>query len=91
LGVKNVRIHDLRRTVASRMAELGISESVISRVLNHVSAFKGTITGRVYNKHGYDREKRRALLLWASRLEACLEGKEPAGADVLAFPAAATT
>jgi hypothetical protein len=37
-----------------------------------------------------DPTARQALLLWASRLEACLDGKEPTGAYVLEFPSAAT-
>jgi integrase len=90
LGVKNVRIHDLRRTVASRMAELGVSESVVSRVLNHKSAFKGNITGKVYNKYGYDREKRQALDLWASKLELLLSDQDASpDSNVIPMPARA--
>jgi integrase len=40
IGLKNFRVHDLRRTAASHMAELGISPHSISLVLNHVSATK---------------------------------------------------
>jgi integrase len=42
------RIHDLRRTAATRMAEMGINPYTISLVLNpHVSASKSTITCKV--------------------------------------------
>lgn len=75
LGIENVRIHDLRRTAASYMAEMEVSQHTISLVLNHVSAAKGTITGEVYVKYGFDREKRRALEMWARRLEKILAGK----------------
>ena len=40
IGLKNFRVHDLRRTAASRMAELGINPHSVSLVLNHVSATK---------------------------------------------------
>ncbi|WP_371219496.1 tyrosine-type recombinase/integrase [Orientia tsutsugamushi] len=34
-GLKNLRIHDLRRTVGSWMAKFGISMAIISKLLNH--------------------------------------------------------
>lgn len=69
IGVASFRVHDLRRTAATRMAELGISPHTISLVLNHVSARKGTITSAVYVQYSYDREKREALLAWSAELE----------------------
>jgi len=67
--------HDLRRTVATGMAELGVQPHVIEAVLNHAS---GTISGiaAVYNRHPYGPEKRRALDLWAEHLTAIVEGRE---------------
>lgn len=63
------RLHDLRRTAASNMAKLGIAPHVIEKVLNHST---GTISGvaAVYNRYGYDDEKRAALGTWARALEA---------------------
>lgn len=78
LGVSNFRVHDLRRTAATRMAELGINPHTISMVLNHVSARRGTITGRVYVHYGYDREKREALEVWSRTLERTLDAVAPA-------------
>jgi hypothetical protein len=37
--------HDLRRTVATRMGELGIAPHVIEAVLNHVSGHKPALPG----------------------------------------------
>jgi integrase len=68
IGLKNFRVHDLRRTAASRMAELGISPHSISLVLNHVSATKGTVTGKVYIHYSWDNEKRLALNTWGAKL-----------------------
>ena len=50
------RLHDLRRTVASGMARLGIQPHIIEKVLNHAT---GTVSGvaAVYNRHGYLKEK----------------------------------
>ena len=62
---------DLRRTAASHMASMGIPRLVISKVLNHVE--RG-ITA-VYDRHGYDREKRAALEAWAARLGRIITGR----------------
>lgn len=56
--------HDLRHTAATHMAHMGISEFDIGKVLNHTNQ---SITG-VYNHYAYDKEKRRALVMWARRL-----------------------
>lgn len=61
------RWHDLRRTAASGMARLSVAPHVVEKVLNHVS---GIISGvaAVYNRHGYDSERRDALEHWGSAL-----------------------
>jgi integrase len=60
-------VHDLRRTAASGMARLGIAPHVVEKVLNHKS---GVISGvaAVYNRHGYESEKRDALQRWSNRI-----------------------
>lgn len=60
--------HDLRRTMASGMAELGMMFEVIERVLNHKGISRGGVAG-VYNRHTYIDEKRRALEVWSSSLD----------------------
>lgn len=62
------RLHDLRRTAASGMARAGIAPHVVEKVLNHIS---GTISGvaAVYNRYGYDAERREALDKWGSFLD----------------------
>ena len=57
-GVSDWVLHDLRRTVASGMARLGISLAVIEKVLNHVSGSFAGIVG-VYQRHEFADEKRR--------------------------------
>lgn len=64
--------HDLRRTAASKMAAMGVSRFVLSRVLNHVD----TGITAVYDRHGYDGEKRTALETWAMKLRDIVEGRE---------------
>ena len=58
------RLHDIRRTVATRMVELGVLPHIVEAVLNHVSGHKAGVAG-VYNRASYIAEKRAALSLWA--------------------------
>src|SRR5262249_4217423 len=67
--------HDLRRTVLTRMAEMGVEPIVLGHVANHVGTTKAGVTLGVYVKHTYAREKRRALDLWAFRLAAIVSGE----------------
>ena len=70
--VKDFRGHDLRRTAASLMASAGVPRLTISKILNHVE--RGVT--KVYDRHGYDPEKKAALNWWATRLLAVLEDKD---------------
>jgi integrase len=58
--------HDLRRTVATRIAEqLGVGgEQLIKRVLGHAD---GSVTA-IYNRYGYVKEMREVLERWAEDL-----------------------
>jgi integrase len=66
--------HDLRRTVATHMARIGIADSHVGRVLNHGTELRRTITSRVYIRHDFLTEKRQALDAWAQELERILGG-----------------
>jgi integrase len=61
--------HDLRRTAATRMAELGTLPHVIEAVLNHVSGHRAGVAG-TYNRATYAKEMREALERWAHHVEA---------------------
>jgi integrase len=67
-------LHDIRRTVATRMAELGIQPHIIEAVLNHISGHKAGVAG-VYNRALYAREKRAALDLWAEHVQSLISPK----------------
>jgi len=72
-------LHDIRRTVAIRMAELGVQPHIVEAVLNHVSGHKAGIAG-VYNRAVYAAEKAAALELWANHIPVILAQAE--GANV---------
>lgn len=63
-GTSGWTIHDIRRTVRSKLAELGVPEVVARKVLNHET---GKVD-RIYNRHEYLAEKREALGEWEKRL-----------------------
>ena len=56
--------HDLRRTMASRMGDLGIEPHIIERCLNHIQQ---GIVG-VYQRQEYLAARKEALLLWGNTL-----------------------
>ena len=62
-GVKAWTIHDLRRTTATGMVELGIGPHIVEAILNHVSGHKGGVAG-IYNRATYAAEKADALARW---------------------------
>jgi integrase len=64
--------HDLRRTVATRMRELGISRGDVKMVLNHVET---DVTAR-YDRYDGLSEKKRALELWGDRLDQIIGGAQ---------------
>lgn len=63
-GVTGWTIHDIRRTVRSKLAELGVPREVARKVLNHED---GKVD-RIYNRHEYLAEKREALTLLDQQL-----------------------
>jgi integrase len=69
------RLHDIRRSVATHMAGIGIPPHVVEAVLNHVSGFRASVAG-TYNRHSYSTEKREALQRWADHLDAIVSGRQ---------------
>jgi integrase len=63
------RLHDVRRTVATRMADIGVAPHVVEAVLNHHSGSRGGIAG-VYNRSLYAAEVRDALERWSAHVQA---------------------
>jgi integrase len=61
------RLHDLRRTFVTGLAELGIRPDVIELTVNHISGLRGGIAG-VYNRSELLPERRAALERWATHV-----------------------
>ena len=69
------RLHDLRRTAVTGMAELGIRPDVIELCVNHVSGVRRGVAG-TYNKAELLDERRKALRRWALRIEGLTSGEQ---------------
>jgi integrase len=68
-------IHDVRRSVATGLAGLGVNLPVIERCLNHVSGSFGGIVS-VYQKHSFADEMRDAMERWGRRIDAVVTSEQ---------------
>jgi integrase len=73
-GVRDWRLHDLRRTFSTRLHDLGVVPHVVEQILNHQS-HRGQVGGR-YNKSPYERDVRNALALWSDHVRSLVAGGE---------------
>jgi len=73
--VSNWTLHDIRRTVATRMGDIGVQPHIIEAVLNHQSGHRRGVAG-VYNRSPYEREVKAALATWHDHIRALVEGGE---------------
>jgi integrase len=71
--IANWRFHDLRRTMRTGLGALPVPNNVAELCIAHAQPG----LHRVYDRHGYRDEKRRALELWAARLASIVEPREP--------------
>jgi integrase len=67
-GIAPYHIHDLRRSAATYMAELGVLPHVIEQTLNHVSGAKAGVAG-VYNRSKMIDAVREGLQKWANHVD----------------------
>ena len=73
--VRKWTLHDIRRTFATRLCDLGTAPHVVEQILNHQSGHRAGIAG-IYNKSSYEREVKAALALWADHVRTLIEGGE---------------
>lgn len=69
--MSDFRLHDLRRTVATRLAGSGVPVYLIEAVLGH----RPPRLVRTYQRHTYVPEQRSALEAWSAKLAGVLAGK----------------
>jgi integrase len=75
-GVTGWRLHDLRRTIVSGMARLGVPPHVADKILNHQA---GTISGvaAVYQRHDFLVERKEALDRWGAHVKQIIKEFKP--------------
>src|SRR5262249_24574235 len=79
LPIASFRTHDLRRTAATMMVELGISLDLVAAVVGHEAGSRNTRTLlQHYVRTDLIERKRAALEAWDRHLKAIIEGKEMA-------------
>jgi len=68
-GITGWTLHDLRRTFATNLAQMGTAPHIIERLLNHIT---GTVSGvaAIYNRASYMAEMKAAIQLWEAKLGA---------------------
>ncbi len=71
LQIEGVSMHCFRRTLATRMGDLGVTGDVISRILNHAPR---DVTSRHYNHARMMNQMREALEQWEAHLKDLMAG-----------------
>jgi integrase len=80
-GVADLRAHDLRRTMATRIRALGFPRETVDAVLGHREAR----LAQTYQVYDHLKEKATALKAWERELSRVLAGKKKGGREVLTF------
>ncbi len=75
LKIPHFTPHDLRRTTATRWAEMEVSGDMIDRLQNHITKQKQGV-GHIYNRYSYNKEKQMVMEQWERKLNSIISGKE---------------
>jgi integrase len=71
-GVTGWTTHDIRRSVATKLADIGVMPHVVEEILNHRSGHRSGVAG-TYNRSVYG-EVRAALAMWEDHVRALAGG-----------------
>jgi integrase len=66
-------LHDLRRTLSTRLAKAGVPLQVAEKILNHGRGSLAGVAG-TYNRYSYADERRAALAAWAATVARIVDG-----------------
>jgi integrase len=73
-GIAPYVIHDLRRSVATGMNEIGVQPHIVEAILNHATFRKG-VAG-MYNLAKYAPQMKAALAMWSDHVRSLVEDSE---------------
>lgn len=65
-------LHDLRRAYSSGLAALGVSQTVVEKLLNHISGGTQSPIAQVYNRYSFFPEMCDAVAKWEAKLASLL-------------------
>jgi integrase len=74
-GVSDWRLHDIRRTVATNLHEMGFGMEVVEKLLNHVGVSGSGVAG-IYDKSKLLPQRKDALDMWGQRVMTIIESEE---------------
>lgn len=75
--IEHFVVHDLRRTMASRLEETGTPLTIIETALNHISGKSGSVTRKHYAHGDLGPLVRLALAKWQGLVQRCIKGEDP--------------
>lgn len=81
-GLDDVTLYDCKRTMATWLGNEGHPDQFIGLLLNHLTAKKGSVTGKHYNHATYMVQKRAMIESWSKHLEGVI-GVESAASNVV--------
>lgn len=70
-NVKNWTIHDMRRTTATKIAEMGVDAKIRKKILNHVE----NSVSDIYERYNYFQERCKVLHEWAETVRKIVSGE----------------
>jgi integrase len=73
--VQSWTVHDLRRTVATRLGDIGIEPHIIEEILHHYDGHRAGTAG-IYNRSAYLTAVKTALTRWSDYVAALAEGRK---------------
>ena len=73
MQVETFNLRDIRRTVETMLAGMGVSRETRAQLLSHGL---GGVQAVHYDRHSYSAEKRAALVAWEAHLEGIMSAQE---------------
>jgi integrase len=83
-GIHDGQLYDAKRTVATYLGNQGHPDQFIGLLFNHLTAKRGTITGKHYNHSTYMKQKRIMIEQWVGHLSSVLGIASSVPADIVA-------
>jgi integrase len=71
-GIHDAQLYDAKRTIATFLGDQGHPDQFIGLLFNHLTAKRGTVTGKHYNHSSYMNQKRAMIEQWVNHLSSVL-------------------